>query len=169
MASNDGGEAVWINWYKIPMIYADGMHGRFRLGYGAQFIHAAAAMAEDRAEIDHPVARGANPNARDAGGCTPLHYAAWNNPVGEVARALFEAGADPEACDGHGQKPLDYAITATNAAFLEAALDAGADPAGSGDAVEEAQDEARSCPVFARSPAYRRLMRAGSRLRPVGD
>ncbi|MCY4431926.1 MAG: ankyrin repeat domain-containing protein, partial [Rhodospirillales bacterium] len=63
------------------MIYAHGIHGRFRLGYGAQLIHAAAAMAGDRAEIDDPVTRGADPDARDAGGCTPLHYAAWNNPV----------------------------------------------------------------------------------------
>ena len=83
------------------MIYADGMHGLFRLGYGAQFIHVAAAMAEDRAKIDELLACGADPDARDAGGCTPLHYAAWNNPVGEVAAALFEAGADVEACDGH--------------------------------------------------------------------
>ena len=140
------------------MIYADGMHGRFRLGYGAQFLHVAAATAEDRAEIEDLVADGADPNARDAGGCTPLHYAAWNNPVGEVAAALFEAGADPEACDGHGSKPLDYAVNAVNAAFIEAALDAGADPAGSGDAFEDAQDEARSCPAFARSLAYRRLL-----------
>ena len=77
------------------MIYADGMHGRFRLGYGAQVIHVAAAMAEDRAEVDALVASGEDPNARDAGACTPLHYAAYNNPVGEVAAALFEAGAEP--------------------------------------------------------------------------
>ena len=149
------------------MIYADGMHGRFRLGYGARLIHVAAAMAKDRTEIDHLVAGGADPNARDAGGCTPLHYAADSNPVAEVARALFEAGADPEACDGYGQKPLDYAISSANAAFIEAALDAGADPAGSGDAIEEARDTARhSCRAFGKTRAYRRLMAAGSRVRP---
>ena len=152
------------------MIYAHGMHGRFRLGYGAQFIHVAAAMAEGRAEIDRLVADGADPNARDAGGCAPLHYAAWNNPVGEVAAALFEAGADPEACDGHGSKPLDYAITAVNETFIETALDAGADPAGGGDAVEEARDMARyGCPAFGETEAYRRLLRAGARLRSVED
>ncbi len=118
------------------MIYADGMHGRFRLDYGAQFIHVAAAMAEDRAEIDRLVAEGADPNARDAGGCTPLHYAAYNNPVGEVAAALFEAGADPEICEGYGQKSLSYAV---NAALIEAALGAGADPAGNGEAFRDAQ------------------------------
>ena len=148
------------------MIYADGMHGRFRLGYGAQFIHVAAAMAEDRTEIDLLVADGADPNARDAGGCAPLHYAAYNNPVGEIAAALFEAGADPETCDGHGRKPLDYAIGATNDAFIEAALDAGADPAGSGEAFDEARDTARySCPAFGKTRAYKRLLLAGSRLR----
>ena len=148
------------------MIYAEGMHGRFRLGYGAQFIHVVAAMAEDRAEIDDLVAGGADPDARDAGGCAPLHYAAWNNSAVEAAKALFEAGADPEACDGNGRKPLDYAISAVNAAFIEAALDAGADPAGSGEAVEDARGTARySCPGFAETRAYRRLMLAGSRLR----
>ena len=121
-------------------------------------------MAEDRAEIDRLVAGGADPNARDAGGCAPLHYAADSNPVGEVARALFEAGADPEACDGYGQKPLDYSVNATNAAFIEAALDAGADPDGSGDAPDIAQNTARSSnPYFGRTQAYKRLMLASGR------
>ena len=136
------------------------MHGRFRLGYGAQFIHLAAAMAEDRTEIDELVACGADPNARDAGGCTPLHYAADNNPVDEMVAALFEAGADPEGCEGYERKPLDYAINSANAAFIEAAPDAGADPAGGG-AFEEARDMARySCSPFRKTRTYRRLSTA---------
>lgn len=106
------------------MIYADGIHGRFRLGYGAQFIHVAAAMAEDRTEIDDLVACGADPNARDAGGCTPSHYAA----------------------------------------FIEAALDAGADPAGNGEAFRDAQAKAQfSRPAFAATRAYKRLLLAFGR------
>ncbi len=148
------------------MIYADGMHGRFRLGYGAQDIHVAAAMAEDRVEIDRLVAQGAVPGARDAGGCTPLHYAAYNNPVGEVAAALFEAGADPEACDGYGEKPLNYAVNAVNAAFIEAALDAGADPAGNGEVFSDAQAKVEfSCPSFAETRAYKRLLLASDQRR----
>lgn len=141
--------------------YAEGMHGRFRLGDGAQDIHVAAAMAEDRAEIDRLAAKGADPDARDAGGCTPLHYAAWNNPVGEVATALFEAGADPEACDGYGEKPLNYAVNAVNAAFIEAALDAGADPDGNGDVFRSVQDKVQfSCPEFGETRACKRLLLA---------
>ena len=121
------------------MIYADGMHGQFWLGYGAQSLHVAAATAEDGAEIERLVARGADPDARDAGGCTPLYYTVWNNYVAEVAAALFATGADREACNGYGQKPLDYAVNAINAALIDAALDAGADPAGSGDAPDRAQ------------------------------
>ena len=150
------------------MIYAHGMHGRFRPGYGAQFLHVAAAMAEERDEIDCLVVGGADPNARDAGGCTPLHYAAWNNPVAEVAAALFEAGADPEARDGYGEKPFNYAVNAVNAAFIEAALDAGADPAGNGEAFRDAEAKVRlTCPAFGETRAYRRLLRA--RIRPVQE
>ena len=146
------------------MIYADGMHGRFRLGYGAQFIHAAAAMAGDRTEIDRLVTRGVDLSAKDASGCTPLHYTADSNPLGEVAKALFEAGADPEACEGYGQKPLEYAIGSANAAFIEVALDAGADPTGSGDAIDEARDMARyACPAFRKTRACRRPMLAAWR------
>ena len=87
-----------------------------------------------------------------------------------MAAALFEAGADPEARDGHGGKPLDYAVTAANDAFIDAALDAGADPAGGGEAVDEARDMARyGCPAFGETEAYRRLLRAGARLRSVED
>ena len=87
-----------------------------------------------------------------------------------MAAALFEAGADPEACDGYGQKPLDYAVSADNAAFIEAALDAGADPAGSGDARDAARRKARvSSPDSGAARAWGRLLRAGSGLRTVED
>ena len=86
-------------------------------------------MAEDRAEIDHLVAYGADPNAQDA---------AYNNPVGEVAAALFEVGADPGACDGYGQKPLSCAFNTISAALIDAVLDAGTDPADNGETIRDA-------------------------------
>ena len=83
-----------------------------------------------------------------------------------MAAALFEAGADPDACDGYGQKPLNYSVNAVNATFIEAALDAGADPAGNGEAFRDAEAKVRlTCPAFGETRAYRRRLRA--RLRPV--
>ena len=117
-------------------------------------IHGAAAIAEDGAEIYLLVVADADPNARDGGGCVPLHCAAPNNTVAEVAEALFGAGSDPEACGGYGRKPLDYTINAADAALIDPALDAaGADSAGSGDAsatrrIRPASPVPRSpCPV----------------------
>ena len=135
-SGEDGGK------FGVGMIYVEGMHGRFRLGYGTQFIHAAAAMAEERAEINDLLACGADPTPWTPA-CTPMHYVAWSIPEGVVAAALFEAGVDSEACDGNGRKTLEYAISAVNGAFIKEALDAGADPAGSGEAVEDVCGTAR--------------------------
>ena len=78
------------------MIYADGMHGRFRLGYGAQFIHVAAATAEERAEIDDLVAGGADPNARDAGDRHNAHVA----PILPPGVSRVNGGAKMYCCGG---------------------------------------------------------------------
>ena len=48
---------------------------------------------------------GANPNARDEDGQTPLHWAEDT----DCARLLLAAGASPNAADADGLTPLDYA------------------------------------------------------------
>ena len=75
------------------MIYAEGMQGRFRLGYGAQFIHVAAAIAEDRAEIDRLVAESPDPNARDAGGCRARRC--WYSSIAMCIRCLQAGRRNP--------------------------------------------------------------------------
>jgi uncharacterized protein len=55
------------------------------------------------------IAAGADPNARNPGDETPLHWAASSDDV-EVARALIDAGADLEAPDGSIGTPLGNAV-----------------------------------------------------------
>ena len=49
---------------------------------------------------------GANVNAKNDTGTTPLMIAAGNNPNPEVLKGLIEAGADVNAKDKDGDTPL---------------------------------------------------------------
>jgi hypothetical protein len=55
--------------------------------------------------------RGANPNARDDSGETPLHWAA-RDAEPECVRLLIEAGAEVDAKDKKGRSPLSWVRTA---------------------------------------------------------
>ena len=52
---------------------------------------------------------GADPNARNRWGMTPLHEAARINDNPAIFKALLDAGADPKARDEGGRLPVDYA------------------------------------------------------------
>ena len=54
------------------------------------------------------VESGADVNARQSGGYTPLHEAAGSGDV-ELARLLLDAGADQSARKDDGQTPADLA------------------------------------------------------------
>lgn len=75
----------------------------------------AAAIAEKLIE------NGAELNAKDANGETPLHHAVARGSVLLVA-TLIEAGADPYMKDGHGRSPMDLAkdLPETNDRIREA-------------------------------------------------
>ena len=95
---------------------------------------AAAAYAGRIAE--RLLALGAEVNARNRRGATPLHYASdgvpgsssWNPraQVGMIAR-LVMAGAEVDAADDGGTTPLQRAVRNRCAAAVRALLDAGAD------------------------------------------
>ena len=70
---------------------------------------------------------GADPNARDTNGFTPLHQAVYFDRP-QAVMALLEAGADPGVQNIRGNTPLHYAAYAEYMGSVRALLDAGADP-----------------------------------------
>ena len=73
--------------------------------------------------------KGADPNARDEDGSTPLHTASGYNKDPAIVSVLLEAGADPKARDEWGQTPLHEAAQYNaNPDVITVLLEAGADP-----------------------------------------
>jgi len=60
-------------------------------------------------EVQAAIDSGANVNARDIDGWSPLHYAAWKNPNPYVVKALLHGGAGVIARNTMGHSPLHYA------------------------------------------------------------
>jgi ankyrin repeat protein len=80
----------------------------------------------DVAAVRAELAAGADVDARDIDGATPLLYAAHRADL-ETVRALLAAGADPNAANRYGVAPLHEAGQVADAALLGALLDAGAE------------------------------------------
>jgi len=70
---------------------------------------------------------GANVNAREADGTTPLHWAAYRSELA-IAELLVGAGADATTANRYGVLPLSLAAVGGDAAIIELLLAAGADP-----------------------------------------
>jgi ankyrin repeat protein len=74
-------------------------------------LHAASALG-DIGLVQALLARGADPNARDALGCTPLHFAIKHD-IGiavPLLRLLIRGGASPEIAAASGETPLGVAL-----------------------------------------------------------
>ena len=84
----------------------------------------AAAAKGDAAAIAKLAASGANVNAREAYGRTPLHVAAFMKQR-DTMKALVDAGADPNALDADRYDMVTIAAVADDPATLEAALKLG--------------------------------------------
>jgi ankyrin repeat protein len=86
----------------------------------------AAAAANDSAPVGELLSRGADIEARDAQGRSPLLLATRENAV-DAARVLIGAGADVNAKDDIGDSPYLYAGAEGRLQILRMTLKAGAD------------------------------------------
>ncbi|MDP2308946.1 MAG: ankyrin repeat domain-containing protein [Pseudomonadota bacterium] len=68
---------------------------------------------------------GANPNARDRQGRTPLHHAALSGDE-DMVRVLLDSGADPAAQDANGWSGMHFAARGQKPAVVIQLIGAGA-------------------------------------------
>jgi len=73
------------------------------------------------------IEQGADVNATQPDGTTPLHWAAYKLDL-ELVRMLLERGAEPHVTNRFGASPLDEAVKAANLPLAKMLLEAGADP-----------------------------------------
>lgn len=78
------------------------------------------------ADVRAALAAGADANARDADGSTPMTYAAHFGDVGSV-QALLGAKGNPNLANRYGVAPMHEAALRADASLLKTLLDAGAD------------------------------------------
>jgi truncated hemoglobin YjbI len=133
------------------------VHARVR--YGRTLLQEAAA-AGNRPMTEFLLTMGADPNARDNSGHTPLYSAGNQCTVaagGDVVRALVRAGANVNASDGVKRcTPLHMAARRGNVEIAKAVLDCGANI--------EARDKSGDTPLRramnCRKPGVAALLRA---------
>lgn len=117
-------------WPNTDAIGARGMLACISAGerdaLGRTPLHLVATYGADRSVVAVLLERGADIDARDNYGDTPLHTAIASDRL-DVLVILLENGADIEARDGFGHAPLHIATRASKPAVVEVLLDFGAD------------------------------------------
>ena len=83
-------------------------------------------QAGDRDAALEMIAAGADVNAAQGDGTTPLHWAIYKIDA-DLTRALLERGAQPDVINNYGSSPLAEAVKVADAPLVEMVLDAGAD------------------------------------------
>ena len=98
-------------------------------GYGTPLLRAVRTGRDGEAVVIVLLWAGADPDARDERGRTPLYEAAHSDRPAAV-RALLGAGADPNALTDHGASPLHAAAVYAGPEVIALLADAGMDPNG---------------------------------------
>src|SRR5258707_4058415 len=70
------------------------------------------------------IAAGADVNAAQGDGTTPLHWAVYKVDA-DLVRALLERGAKPDVMNNYGSTPLAEAVKVANPRLVAMLLDAG--------------------------------------------
>ncbi len=83
-------------------------------------------QAGDRDTALEMIAAGADVNAAQGDGTTPLHWAIYKIDA-DLTRALLEGGAQPDVVNNYGSSPLAEAVKVADARLVVMLLDAGAD------------------------------------------
>ena len=80
----------------------------------------------DMPKIQDLIKRGADVEAKNDDGETPLHMVAYRNSI-ETAKLLIEMGADVDAKDDYGETPLHWASYNNRIEIAKLLIDKGAD------------------------------------------
>ena len=87
-----------------------------------------AAAGDSQEQVLDLLNKGADPNARNFEGATPLHRAMDRNRWPDIDKDLIKAGADPNARDNFGATPLHYGAANAGTPRVQTLLEAGANP-----------------------------------------
>jgi ankyrin repeat protein len=81
----------------------------------------------DISKVQDLIERGADVNAKDNHGMTPLHWASWKYCIIIIAELFLDAGADVDAKDVIGQTPLHLASIRNHIEIAKLLIKRGAD------------------------------------------
>ena len=98
-------------------------------GHGTPLLRAVETRRDGEAVVIVLLWAGADPDARDERGRTPLYAAAHSDRPAAI-RALLKAGADPDAVTDDGASPLHAAAVYAGPEVIALLADAGVDPNG---------------------------------------
>ena len=123
-------ESRWGRRFRLPMLCSIAL-ATLTLTAGLNETRLKQALKSgDKHAVATLLKQGADVNASDPDGTTPLDWAAEANDL-ESAELLLHAGANPKSRSRYGVTPLSLAAGNGNAALLDLFLKAGADPAAS--------------------------------------